>query len=192
MSLRRLLRRLAPALAAVAIAAAACGGGDRLYGGSATATRAPASPTASARPAARPDYATGETPSPSPSMPSPAGAPGATATQPPAPAPTEPLPPTEAPTQPPTAPGPVSLTVVARGIRFQQTELTVNAGAQVTLTFDNQDSVSHNVDIAGVAKTDIFAGPGQATITFTAPAPGSYAYRCDVHPNAMQGTLIVR
>lgn len=167
MSLRRLLPRLAPSLAAVTIAAAACGGGGGPYGGSVTATRAPAPPTASARPAARPDYATGETPSP-------ATSPGAPATEPPA------------------GPGPVSITVVARGIRFEQTELTIDAGAQVTLTFDNQDRVSHNVDIAGVAKTDIFAGPGQSTITFTAPAPGSYAYRCDVHPNAMQGTLIVR
>lgn len=192
MFLRRLVRGLASSFAAVAITAAACGGGEGLYGGSATATRAPASPTASARPAARPDYATGGTPSPSPSMPSPATAPAATATVSPAPAPTEPPVPTAAPTRPPTAPGPVSITVVAQGIRFEQTELAVDAGAQVTLTFDNQDRVSHNVDIAGVAKTDIFAGPGQSTITFTAPSPGSYPYRCDVHPNVMQGTLIVR
>jgi plastocyanin len=100
--------------------------------------------------------------------------------------------PTEAPA--PTAPpaGPIALTVTARKIRFEQTELTVDAGAQVTLTFDNQDSVSHNIDIEGVAKTDIFAGPGQRTVTFTAPTPGSYPYRCDVHPGAMRGTLIVR
>jgi plastocyanin len=84
------------------------------------------------------------------------------------------------------------LTVVARGFRFEQTELAVDAGAQVTVTFDNRDTASHNLDIEGVAKTDIFAGPGQRTLTFTAPAPGTYAYRCDVHPNIMRGTLVVR
>jgi plastocyanin len=91
----------------------------------------------------------------------------------------------------PTA-APASLTVVARGFRFEQTELAVDAGAQVTITFDNRDTASHNLDIEGVAKTDIFAGPGQRTLTFTAPAPGTYAYRCDVHPNIMRGTLVVR
>ena len=159
--------------------ATACGGGR--YGRSAAPT-APvsASPTVVAQLAGRPDYSTGATPVPK------------TAT---APAPALAASPTEAPapTSPPPPPAsPVSLTVVARGIRFEQTELVVDAGATVTLTFDNQDTASHNVDIQGVAKTDIFAGPGQRTVTFTAPAQGSYTYRCDVHPSAMQGTLVVR
>ncbi len=185
---RRLSPRLLLAFVALGALAAACGGGG-LYGGGATATRAPASPTAAARSAARPDYPGTDTPTP-PATPAPVETPAPT--QPPAPSPS-PAPPTAppAPTAPPPA-GPVSLTILARGIRFQQTELTVDAGAQVTLTFDNQDAASHNVDIVGVARTDIFAGPGQATITFTAPPPGTYAYRCDVHPGAMQGTLVVR
>ncbi|HXF50188.1 MAG TPA: cupredoxin domain-containing protein [Dehalococcoidia bacterium] len=185
---RRLSPRLLLAFVALGAVAAACGGGG-LYGRSATATRTPASATAAVRPAARPDYAGNETPTPSATA-APVEAPAPT--QAPAPSPT-PAPPTAPPEPMAASPaGPVSLTVVARGIRFEQTELTVDAGAQVTLTFDNQDAVSHNVDIVGVAKTDIFAGPGQATITFTAPPPGTYAYRCDVHPGAMQGTLVVR
>lgn len=173
----------------VAVLALACGNGG-LYGGNPTATRRPStSPAPVTRTAAA---AASETPPP-PAQPSPTSpAPAATSAAPPPPTSTPMAAPTEAPA--PTAPpaGPITLTVTARNIRFEQTELTVDAGAEVTLTFDNQDRVSHNLDIEGVARTDIFAGPGQRTVTFTAPAPGSYAYRCDVHPAAMRGTLIVR
>lgn len=174
----------------VASLALACGNGG-LYGGNPTATRRPsASPTPVTRPGAG---AESETPTPS-ARPSPTSpAPAATSPAPPSPTSTPAPSATEAPA--PTAPpaGPITLTVTARNIRFEQTDLTVEAGTQVTITFDNQDSgVSHNLDIEGVAKTDIFAGPGQQTISFTAPAPGTYRYRCDVHPNAMRGTLIVR
>lgn len=182
--------RLSPFVATLVFLAAACGGGG-LYGGSAT----PARPATVAQPAGRPDDSGAASTSeatqasaPSPTKP----APEPTTEPPPTASPAMVATPAPAPTEAAPATGPVSLTVVARDIRFAQTELTVDAGAQVTLTFDNQDSLSHNIDIVDVAKTDIFGGPGQRTITFTAPEPGTYAYRCDVHPGAMRGTLIVR
>ncbi len=176
---------LVPALLTAALIAAACGDGGPYGGRSPTATRsAVLSPTA-VRNVAPP------TPTSAPE-PTPTSAPTLAPTEARTVAPTRPPEAPPSPTSPPSAPRAASLTVTARNVRFEQTELTVDAGAQVTLTFDNQDSVSHNIDIVGVAKTDVFAGPGQRTITFTAPSPGTYAYRCDVHPGAMQGTLTVR
>jgi len=101
--------------------------------------------------------------------------------------------------------GPVTeLALIARNIKFDQPTLTVPAGGSVKLTFDNQDaSVPHNIAIytsreaatggeAPITATKIENGPVQQTLTFNAPAPGSYFFRCDVHPTAMTGTLIVQ
>jgi len=85
---------------------------------------------------------------------------------------------------------------------FDQSELTAKAGGSVTVRFDNEDQgVPHNwalytddsatEAIAG-ANENICTGPCQAEITFDAPAPGEYFFRCDVHPAQMKGTFIVR
>ena len=39
---------------------------------------------------------------------------------------------------------------------------------------------------------DLFAGPATKTLTFTAPGAGSYYFRCDVHPDTMNGTFSVK
>jgi plastocyanin len=113
-------------------------------------------------------------------------------TQPPAPA-TQPPPPPP-PTQPPSV---ISLSIVARSIRFTKSSLSAPAGSVITVTLDNQDSgVSHDVtfrDAGGssIAATETFNGPGQRSVTFT-PAAGAYAYICTVHPFQMTGTLTVQ
>jgi len=87
-------------------------------------------------------------------------------------------------------------------IRFDQSELTAQAGGTVTVRFDNEDGgVPHNwalyIDdsaseaIAG-ANEGICTGPCSDDITFELPAPGEYFFRCDVHPTQMTGTFIVR
>ncbi len=92
----------------------------------------------------------------------------------------------------------VSLT--AQGLAFDKSVVTVPAGATITLHFVNKDGgVPHNVAIYEneTAKTIIFQGKritGQQTIdyTFTAPTtPGTYFFRCDVHPTMMRGQFVV-
>jgi plastocyanin len=120
----------------------------------------------------------------------------------PSPAPT----PTPTPTPPPTstttlAPGQsVTIDLIAKNIAFDKSTITVAAGAQVTVNFDNQDSgVAHNFAVYTDASTttqifvgQIITGPKTITYTFTAPpTPGNYFFRCDVHPTTMTGTLVV-
>ena len=56
---------------------------------------------------------------------------------------------------------------------------------------DNQDGVQHNFTFeAAQADVDIPANE-DATVTFTAPAAGSYEFFCTIHPAAMKGTITV-
>jgi plastocyanin len=105
----------------------------------------------------------------------------------------------------PTATGPGGSTyfadvLTARNLAFDKTTFTVPAGATVALTFINDDpGVQHNFALYtdSTATTPIFRGgtvTGQITTvyTFTAPSqPGTYFFRCDVHPTTMTGTFIV-
>jgi plastocyanin len=96
----------------------------------------------------------------------------------------------------------VEISAVPR-IKFDKDTITVKAGSQVTLTFTNNDTgVPHNwaaytdstaSTLIPGAKTATCTGPCQEVITFTAPdQPGDYFFRCDVHPTAMTGTLVVQ
>lgn len=88
------------------------------------------------------------------------------------------------------------LTIVAENIQFDTDELSVPAGEEVSLTFDNQDAgVPHNVAIYEDDSTDeeLFVGEifdGVAEMTYEIPPmeAGSYYFHCDVHPN-MNGTV---
>jgi plastocyanin len=78
-------------------------------------------------------------------------------------------------------------------LRFDPAEPTVQAGADVRVTFENRASVPHNltfqapIDVA----TETAVAPGTSdTAEFTAPAPGEYAFVCTLHPG-MGGKLIV-
>jgi plastocyanin len=97
--------------------------------------------------------------------------------------------------------GPVNVTVVAKNILFDPRSIRASAGAQVTVTLDNQDAgVPHDITFYGsrtatgapIARTETFPGIAQRTVTFTAPAAGNYAFRCTVHPDTMTGTLQVQ
>ena len=79
---------------------------------------------------------------------------------------------------------------------FSSDRLTAPAGEAFGLVFDNEDDgVPHNVAIYtdDSATESLFVGDlvvGPKTVTYDVPAldPGSYYFRCDVHPQ-MSGTL---
>jgi plastocyanin len=92
--------------------------------------------------------------------------------------------------------GPVSdrVQLVAKGNQFDQRQITVPAGKNVTIVFDNQDSVPHNVAIYDSPQRtkELFQGelqqtPGQITYQVPAQPAGSYYFVCIVHPT-MNGT----
>jgi plastocyanin len=95
----------------------------------------------------------------------------------------------------------VAIGISAKNIAFNTSTITVPAGAMVTVNFNNMDSgIAHNVAFYtdSTAKTHIYVGaimngPKTTTYTFTAPSkPGTYFFRCDVHPANMVGKFIVQ
>jgi plastocyanin len=95
-----------------------------------------------------------------------------------------------------------AVTLEAKGIKFTQEELTFAAGAEIRMTFKNEDAgTQHNFALFGgadvtappVFQGSLTTGPTTVTYTFTAPTkPGSYFFHCDVHPTTMTGTATVR
>ena len=90
--------------------------------------------------------------------------------------------------------------LTAKNIAFDPTCLAAVAGKPLTLKLDNKEAVPHNVSIfegpdansRQVFTRPPFRGPRVRTYQVPALQPGRYLFRCDVHPNLMQGKLIVR
>ena len=93
-----------------------------------------------------------------------------------------------------------SLVVTAKGVHFDKSCLAAPAGKPFTITFTNTDSgVPHNVAVYtnSSGTTNLFRGSivtGPKTATYHVPAlkAGTYYFRCDVHPQAMNGTFVVK
>jgi plastocyanin len=182
---RRLFASTFLVIAIAALVSVACGGGGTKATTTSTRPAAAASPT---RPAASPTVQKAASPTMA-AMPTAAAT--ATPTSAPAPSPTT------------AAAGETVEISAVPSLKFDKTTITVKAGSQVTLTFTNNDNgVPHNwaaytdstasTPILG-AKTEVCTGPCQQQITFTAPSqPGDYFFRCDIHPAAMKGTLVVQ
>ena len=92
------------------------------------------------------------------------------------------------------------LSVVAENIAFDTDTLNLTAEAENSISFENKDSVEHNISIypdadAGLAFADaifegeVFTGPDSREYTFEGPEAGEYHFQCDVHPN-MNGAAI--
>jgi plastocyanin len=89
----------------------------------------------------------------------------------------------------------------AKGIKFVQTELTFTEGAQIKMTFKNEDAgTQHNFALFNgpnasappIFQGDPTTGPASIVYAFTAPSkPGSYYFHCDFHPGTMTGTVKV-
>jgi plastocyanin len=81
--------------------------------------------------------------------------------------------------------------LVATDFKWDTTSLDMKAGSQVKVEVRNQGQAEHNFTFAeGDANQDVEAGE-DATVSFTAPAAGSYGFRCKYHPTAMKGTITV-
>jgi plastocyanin len=104
------------------------------------------------------------------------------------------------PPAPTAVPGATQLELVAKNILFDKSTLNAAAGKPVSLTFDNQDAgVLHDFALfadrgytQSIFTGELLTGPATETYTFDAPStPGTYFFRCNVHPDTMTGQFIV-
>ena len=118
-------------------------------------------------------------------------------------------PPESSPTVPTTGVGRpvVTIDLVAKDMAFNMSEITVPAGAMVVVNFHNREApgssqvtgTAHNFAVyespdalTPIYSGDIITGGQDAAYQFTAPGiPGTYYFRCDVHPEIMHGQFIV-
>jgi nitrite reductase (NO-forming) len=92
------------------------------------------------------------------------------------------------------------LSIVAKGAVFTTDCLAAPAGKAFTITFDNADpGVPHNVSIytddsasQALFTGDLVSGPKKIVYEVPALDPGTYFFRCDVHPTTMTGTFVVK
>jgi plastocyanin len=99
-------------------------------------------------------------------------------------------------TNPSVDPAAADLTLVASEMAFDRDEISVPAGSAWTLQLVNEDDAPHNVAIYvdESAGKSLFVGEliTATSTVYQVPAlePGTYFFRCDLHPD-MNGTLIV-
>jgi plastocyanin len=93
--------------------------------------------------------------------------------------------------------GQATVEIVARDIAFDRQEIELTADQPAVIEFDNDEPQPHNVAIYTaedatqiIFQGDVIVGPLKTEYRFTAPGPGTYFFRCDIHPN-MKGTVKV-
>jgi plastocyanin len=91
-----------------------------------------------------------------------------------------------------------SFNVVAKNLKYDTDTLVVNAGQEVVINFENQDSALHNISVYSldgddsIFRGDLFKGPDESKeYRFQAPPAGVYYFHCDAHPE-MSGVFISR
>ena len=83
------------------------------------------------------------------------------------------------------------LKLTAKDVKWDTTTLQLTSGTSYRVEVTNDDSVEHNFTFEQAsANTDVEGGEN-ATVTFTAPAAGSYEFFCKYHQQAMRGTVTV-
>lgn len=101
------------------------------------------------------------------------------------------------------APAATGLKVVATDNKFDKTTIDVAAKSEVSIAFQNNGKVKHNLHFYdkqggktladGAGSDSVFLDGGKSeTLTFTTPDAGKYYYQCDLHPTEMTGTLNVK
>lgn len=90
-----------------------------------------------------------------------------------------------------------ALVVGADNLAFDVEEIELHPDSEVTISFQNNEAQPHNIAIytdedasEEIFVGDIVTGPITVEYHFTSPEPGTYFFRCDVHPN-MRGTVTV-
>jgi plastocyanin len=85
--------------------------------------------------------------------------------------------------------GPRELDVGVVDFGFEPKDASVAAGGTVKVT--NRGKASHTMTLDDVDADTGTIAPGSSADLTAPDAPGSYSYRCSVHPGRMRGVLVV-
>jgi plastocyanin len=93
-----------------------------------------------------------------------------------------------------------NIDLVAKNNKFEQKILVVKADADIKVSFSNQDGGTlHNFSVytdksakTNLFRSDPFEGKKVVDENFKSPDAGIYYFRCDVHPDSMSGTFVVK
>jgi plastocyanin len=83
------------------------------------------------------------------------------------------------------------LQLAAKDIKWDTTTLQLTSGTSYRVEVTNDDSVQHNFTFTEASADQDVAGGENTTVTFTAPAAGSYEFFCKFHQQGMRGTVTV-
>jgi plastocyanin len=98
---------------------------------------------------------------------------------------------------------PVSTPLVATDNKFNKSTIEAPPNADFTITWENKGQIPHNLhfydkkggktlaDGAGSSDVIVAAGKSQ-TLTFKTPAASTYYFQCDLHPDQMNGSFVVK
>jgi len=81
--------------------------------------------------------------------------------------------------------------LTAENTAWSTTSMQFISGAKVTVEVTNKDGVEHNFTFKEATAAKDIEGGDDATVSFTAPAAGSYKFFCKYHPSAMTGTVTI-
>ena len=89
------------------------------------------------------------------------------------------------------------VSIASENLEFDKSCLAVPANQDFTITLDNEEGLPHNVELLTEASDSIYAGdiitgPKKIDYQVKAMAPGTYKFRCTVHPTQMTGTFLVQ
>jgi plastocyanin len=83
------------------------------------------------------------------------------------------------------------LKLTAKDIKWDTTALQLTSGTSYRVEVTNDDTVEHNFTFEQAGANQDVEGGENATVTFTAPAAGSYEFFCKYHQQGMRGTVTV-
>ena len=96
------------------------------------------------------------------------------------------------------------LEVDAKSIAFSTACIQVPAAGTTQLVFTNKDAgVPHNIEVytdpsattrlaGATGASDVITGPASTTYQISGLKPGTYFFRCDIHPTQMTGKFVVK